>query len=86
MTITPTDGDNSGSAIKCLYTQEVGPETTRMTIAMGVPGAEAAPENYDLAMTNGLMELYLVKCNEEEGGDDGSTGEGHCDFSRSAPE
>ena len=86
MTISPADGDYNGD-IKCLYTQEVGPETTRMTLAMGVPGAESAPENYDLAMTadGGLMELYLVKCNDKEDADSAG-GDSQCDFSRSALE
>ncbi len=90
MTITPTDGAYTG-AIKCLYTQQKGPVTTRMTIAMGKPGADAAPESYDVGMREdaGLMELYLVKCN---GGEDpageaaAGAGESQCDFSHSAPQ
>ena len=90
MTITPTDGDYTG-AIKCLYTQQTGPVTTRMTIAMGKPGADAAPESYDSAMTEevGLMELYLSKCNEGEdpaGDGDAAAGGSQCDFSHSAPQ
>ena len=89
MTITPTDGDYTG-AIKCLYTQQKGAVTTRMTIAMGKPGADAGPESYDTAMSaeGGLMELYLAKCNggEDSPGQDPAAGDSKCDFSRSAPQ
>ena len=84
MTITPTDGPNSGKAIPCLYTQQTGPETTRMTLAMGKPGSATAPADYDTAMTPdvGFAELYLVKCKGE--GEDAAGGS-LCDFSSSAP-
>ena len=89
MTITPSDGDYNGP-IKCLYTQQEGPVTSRMTLAMGKPGADAAPENYDLAMTSegGLMELYLVKCGggESPPGEEEAGGASSCDFSASAPQ
>ena len=84
MTITPTDGPNSGKAIPCLYTQQTGPETARMTLAMGLPGAAAPPADYDSAMTSavGFAELYLVSCKGE--GEDAAGGS-LCDFSSSAP-
>eukprot|EP01046_Picozoa_sp_COSAG06_P023196 COSAG06_NODE_1829_length_8273_cov_14.687424_10_plen_95_part_00 len=85
MTITPFDGPNAGKAIKCLYTQQTGPETTRMTLAMGLPGSGTAPPDYDTAMTPdvGMAELYLSKC-KDDGGDD-PAGLSVCDFSSSAP-
>ena len=86
MTITPLDGKYDG-AIKCLYTQQEGSQTTRMTIAMGKPGADAQPDSYDVAMTadGGLMELYLVKCKGEAPAQGLAAGAGSCDFSHSAP-
>lgn len=85
MTITPFDGPNAGKAIKCLYTQQEGPETTRMTLAMGLPGGATAPADYDTAMTPavGMAELYLVKCKDAGGAD--PAGQSVCDFSKSAP-
>ena len=84
MTLTPTDGENSGKDIPCLYTQQTGPETTRMTLAMGKPGSATAPADYDTAMTKevGMAELYLVKCKGE--GEDAAGGS-LCDFSSSTP-
>lgn len=85
MTITPFDGPNVGKSINCLYTQQEGVETTRMTLAMGLPGGATAPPDYDTAMTPavGMAELYLVKC-KDAGGDD-PAGQSVCDFSKSAP-
>ena len=86
MTITPSDGPNKGKAIQCLYTQEIGPATKRMTLAMGLPGSGSPPESYDLAMTaeGGLAELYLSKC--KDGEESAAFDEpSQCDFSSSLP-
>jgi len=60
------------------------PETTRMTLALGLPGGGSAPESYDLAMTaeGGMAELYLSKCKDPESKPVGTS---LCDFSSSAP-
>lgn len=76
MTLTPTDGVNSGQPIHCLYQTVEGPVTQRMTLAMGAPGSPTMPVSYDDAMANGFKVLYLVKCGASAT---------DCDFSKSAP-
>lgn len=56
-----------------------------MTLAMGLPGADGPPADYDSAMTPevGLAELFLSKCKDAAGSD--PAGIPLCDFSKSAP-
>jgi len=51
MTLTPSDGPNSGKEIHCLYENAKGPETQIITVACGQPGEAKAPESDDAAMS-----------------------------------
>eukprot|EP01048_Picozoa_sp_COSAG05_P011557 COSAG05_NODE_1097_length_5894_cov_2.299741_1_plen_661_part_00 len=78
LNLTPETGENAGKAIHCKFATQQGEVVKRMTLAMGLPGTDAAPTSYEDAMTTagGFKVLFLVKCGE---------GAASCDFSASAP-
>jgi len=65
LTFTVTTGINTGKTIACLFTSASGPETVRMTLAMGVPATGTGakpPTSYDDALKTGQPVLVLAKC------------------------
>ena len=85
LNLVPTSGENQGKEIHCKFATQQGEVVTRMTLAMGLPGTNAAPASYEDAMTSagGYKELFLIKC--KDGGAAGAAGGGSCDFSSSLP-